>query len=78
MLELLIALLILLTNPAQQPPPDCGPAISIVQNGLDAFAAGTLQIGPFTDPNAYLVAGQAYIFSYCGDIVSLDIFRNRP
>jgi hypothetical protein len=53
------------------------PGITIVRNGLSAFAAGTPQIGPYTDPDAYLIGGIAYIYLRCGpDVLIPDDWQN--
>jgi len=54
------------------------PGITIVRNGLAAFAVGTPQIGPYTDPDAYLIGGVAYIYSRCGpDVLLPDDWQNH-
>lgn len=58
-----------------QPARDCGFALMVVQNGLDAFAAGVAQIGPYTEADSYLLGGLDYIEGYCGVRVDPQIFR---
>jgi hypothetical protein len=42
------------------------PGVTIVQNGLAAFEAGTPQIAHYTNPDDYLRDGIRYIYDRCG------------
>jgi hypothetical protein len=63
MVRLLAMLFLALT--LQTSETEC-PGITIVRNGLAAFASGTEQIGMYTDPETYLAGGIAYIYLRCG------------
>lgn len=41
------------------------PGVTVVRNGLAAFAAGVERIGPYTDAATYLEAGLEYIALRC-------------
>jgi hypothetical protein len=69
-----LTLLIMVVGLWAQPARECGFALMVVQNGLDAFAAGEPQIGPYTDPDSYLLGGLNYIESYCGLRVDPQVF----
>lgn len=55
---------------------DTCPGVAIVENGLAAFAAGTPQIGTYTDAVSYHAGGVAYIRLMCGDAIA-DEFEVR-
>lgn len=74
---MLLAGLLLALGLWAQPTRDCGFALMVVQNGLDAFAADVPQIGPYTDAEAYLAGGLDYIEGYCGVRVDPAIFGRR-
>lgn len=69
------ALLLMLAGLWVQPARECGFALMVVQNGLDAFAAGEPQIGPYIDPDSYLLGGLDYIEVYCGVRADPRTFR---
>ncbi|MBZ0294511.1 MAG: hypothetical protein K8L99_18245 [Anaerolineae bacterium] len=77
MMSVIVAVLFTVANLATQPAA-CGPSIRVIQNGLNHFAGGVVQIGPYTDPAAYFVDGLAYIQRACGVAVDPGIFENRP
>lgn len=61
----IVAILIALTpNLSPSGREEC-PGVTVVRNGLAAFAVGVTQIGPYTDPEAYLEAGLEYIALRC-------------
>lgn len=59
MMQLIAAILLALS--LQQ---EC-PGVTVVRNGLAAFAAGETRIGPYTNAVDYLEAGLVYIQRRC-------------
>jgi len=46
------------------------PGITVVRNGLAAFAAGETRIGPYTNAHDYLIGGIDYIARRCPELSS--------
>lgn len=70
MIVLLLALL--LSMPPTQAQPCRG--ITIVENGVRAFAFGEPRIGPYTDVFSYVLGGIEYIDRTCGIRLTADYF----
>jgi hypothetical protein len=63
---------------AQPIPAACERPVAIIQNGLDAFASGTPQIGYFTDAGDYFAAGLVWVELSCGFRIDPAHFTNTP